>query len=174
MAAQPAVLLFLVAVLRGATVFGADPIRTDEAVVSEDRNRFSQRFSLGKDVVVVEVRAQPFKKAKHRLTLDETGGVRKVDGRRVLGTDAGPPEHLKSELTTVAVVWNGTRRSIDKRLFADCFNTSAIPARVLVSDDFQSVMITLSGGDGAGYYEVTWTASSDGLVRRFLAQAGDF
>jgi hypothetical protein len=167
-------LVFLVAVLRGATVFAADPIRTDEAVVSEDRNRFSQRFALGKGVVVVEIRTQPFKRTTHRLTLDESGGVRKVDGRRALGTDAGPPEYLKSEITSIAVVWNGTRRPIDRRFFADCFNTSAIPARVLVSDDFQSVMITLSGGDGAGHYEVTWTASSDGLVRRFLAQAGDF
>ena len=167
-------ILFLVAVLRGTSVLAADPIRKNEAVVSEDSNRFSQRFSLGKDVVVVEVRTQPFQKAKHKLKLDEAGGVRKVDGRRVLGTDAGPPEHLKSEIVTVAVVWNGTRRTIDRRFFADCFNTSAVPARVLVSDDFQAVMITLSGGDGAGHYEVTWTASSDGLVRRFLAEDDDF
>jgi hypothetical protein len=164
----------LVLVLWSRSVFAADPITTHEAVASDDGRHFSQRFSFGKKYVVVEIRGQAFQKTNHKLTLDDGGGVRRVDGHRALGTDAGPPDTLKSEIVRMDVSWNGTRHSVEKRFFADCFNTSAIPSRVLVSDDFQAVMITLYGGDGAGAYGVTWIVSDDGVVRRFVAETGDF
>jgi hypothetical protein len=66
----------------------------------------------------------------------------------------------------MAVSWTGTRHRVDRRFFADCFNSSAVPSRVLASDDLKAVMITLSGGDGAGAYEVTPIVSDDGSVRR--------
>lgn len=167
-------LLSLVLFLRSASAFAADPITAHEAVASDDGKQFSQRFSLGKKFVVVEIRGRAFDRNKHKLTLDDAGGVRRVDGHRALGTDAGPPDYLKSEIASMDVSWNGTRHKVDKRFFADCFNTSALPSRVLVSDDFQAVMITLSGGDGAGAYNVTWIVSDEGVVRRFVAETGDF
>lgn len=164
--------LVLIALLRGASVLAAEPTFGDEAVVSDDGNHFSQRFSRGKDVIVVDVRGQRFDQTKHKLTTDDSGGVRKVDGRRVLGTDAGPPESLKLELASVQVSWNGTTHRLPKRFYADCFNAPATP-RILVSDGFRSVMISISGGDGAGAYSVTWTVSQTGVVTRFLAEIGN-
>lgn len=160
-------LLFVAAVLPGTAALAAAPIRSDQAVVSDDRNRFSQKFSLGKDVTVVDVRARAFQPAKHRIKIDE-GGVQQVDGHRVLGLDGGPPELLKSEIASITVSWNGARHRVDRQFFADCFNSSAVPSRVLASDDLKAVMITLSGGDGAGAYEVTLIVSDDGSVRRFV------
>ena len=93
--------------------------------------------------------------------------------RRALGTDAGPPDSLKSEIVSVKVSWDGTQRGIAKRFYADCFNTSAIPDRVLVSDDFRTVMVTIYGGDGGGAYGVTWTVSQEGVVERFIAEGAD-
>ena len=81
-------MVFLVAILRGSLAFAADPIRSDEAVVSDDRNHFSQRFFLGKQVAVVDINATAFEKAEHKLKVGESG-VQKVDGHRVLGTDGG-------------------------------------------------------------------------------------
>ncbi len=163
-------MVFLVAILRGSVAFAADPIRYDEAVVSDDRNHFSQRFFLGKQVAVVDINATAFEKAKHKLKVGESG-VEKVDGHRILGTDGGLPT---SEIASVEVSWNGTRQKVPRRFFADCFNTSAIPSRVLFSDDLRAVMITLSGGDGAGHYEVTFIVAAEGTVTRFVAEAGDF
>lgn len=165
-------IVFLAVLLPGAWALAGDPIRKDEAVVSEDLNRFSQRLSLGKKVVVVDVRARAFQKTKHKLKVNEQG-VEKVDGRRVLGTDGGPAEEIKSEIASVEVSWNGTRFKMERPLFADCFNTTAVPARVLASDDFQAVMITMTGGDGAGAYRVTWIVSEEGAVRRFVAETGE-
>ena len=163
-------MLFLLFVLHGGAAFSADPTTADEAVVSEDRNHFVQKFSRGTNVIVVDVRTQPFQRAKHKFKLDESGNMQAVDGRRPLGTDGGSPEALTSEIVSVQVSWNGTHRRVAKRFVADCFNTTAIPARVLVSDDFGAVLITLHGGDGAGAYGVTWTVSQAGSVTRYVAE----
>jgi hypothetical protein len=165
--------LFLILATHGNLALAADPITAGEPVMSKDENHYSRRFSRGKDVILVEVRAQSFQRTKHRLKIDDSGGVREVDGRRALGTDAGPPDSLKSEIVSVKVSWNGTQRGIAKRFYADCFNTSAIPDRVLVSDDFQTVMVTMYGGDGGGAYGVTWTVSQEGVVHRFIADGAD-
>ena len=164
--------LFLIVLLRGASVLASEPTFGDQAVISDDGNHFSQRFSRGKDVIVVDVRGQKFEQSRHKLTTDDSGGVRKVDGRRVLGTDAGPPESLKLELVSVQVSWNGTTHKMPKRFYADCFNATPVP-RILVSDDFRNAMIAISGGDGAGAYSVTWTVSQAGVVTRFLAEIGN-
>lgn len=164
--------LFVIVLLRGALVLAAEPTLGDTAVISDDGNHFSQKFSRGKDVIVVDVRGQKFEQSRHKLTTDDSGGVRKVDGRRVLGTDAGPPEALKSEIVSVHVSWNGTTHRMPRRFYADCFNAPATP-RILVADDFRTVMIEISGGDGAGAYSVTWTVSQAGVVARFVAETGN-
>jgi hypothetical protein len=166
--------LILIVLVRGSVASAADPTAAGEAVVSDDGNHFSQRFSLGKNVIVVDIRTQAFQKANHRLTVDKLGsGVRAVDGRRVLGTDGGSPELLKSEIVGVQVSWNGTARRMARRFYSDCFNTSVTPYRIVVSDDFRAIMITMHGGEGAGAYEVTWTVSQEGAVARFLAETGN-
>lgn len=166
-------MLFLMVVLRGSAAVAADPTIDGEPVLSEDQHHFVQKFSRGKDVIVVDVRTQAFQKAAHKLKLDEGGGVREVDGRHPFGTDVGPPEHLRTEIVSIQVSWNGTRRKLARRFYADCFNASASP-RVLVSDDFGTVMLTLAGGDGAGAYGVVWTISKAGAVTRFVNDVGNF
>jgi len=160
--------LFLVLLVSGTYARAASSTTAGEAVVSTDGNHFSQRFSRGKNVIVVDVRVRAFQKAEHKLNLYE-GAVQQVDGRQALGVDSGPPEGLKSEIVSIQVSWSGVRRSVDKRFFADCFNASALPYRVLVSDDFRAVMITTDGGDGGGAYRVTWIVPKEGAVSRFVA-----
>ncbi len=142
--------------------------------MSDDGTHFSQRFAAGKNVIVVDIRGQVFQQAKHRLTIDKFGsGVQAVDGRRVLGMDGGSPDLLKSEIVSVQVSWNGISHRMAKRFCSDCFNTSATPGRIILSDDFRVVMITMYGGDGAGAYAVAWTVSQEGVVARFIAESGN-
>ncbi len=140
--------------------------------MSNDGNHFSQKFSRGKNVIVVDVRVRAFQRAKHKLKLYE-GAVQQVDGRQALGVDSGPPEGLKSEIVSIQVSWNGNRRSVDKSLPSDCFNAEALPYRVLISDDFKAVMITTYGGDGGGAYGVTWVVPKEGDIARFVAGTYD-
>jgi len=150
----------------GTSGLAGDMTKRARPVVSNDGNHFSQRFSRGKDVIVVEVRVRAFQKAKHRLRLLE-GSVQQVDGREPQGIDGGPPEGLKSELVSISVSWNGIRRVVDKSLISDCFNTSGQPG-VLISDDFRAVMITLEGGDGGGTYRIQWVVPKEGEIVRFI------
>jgi hypothetical protein len=164
----------LALLLRASVASAVDPTAAGEAVVSDDGNHFAQKFAQGKKLIVVDIRGQRFQQTKHKLTLDRDGsGVQAVDGHRPLGTDGGASDSLKSEIAGVQVSWNGVPRRLAKRFYADCFNTSAAPYRIIVSDDFGAVMITMHGGDGAGAYEVTWTISQDGFVARFVAETGN-
>jgi len=126
----------------GTSGLAGDMTKRARPVVSNDGNHFSQRFSRGKDVIVVEVREPQ-------------------------GIDGGPPEGLKSELVSISVSWNGIRRVVDKSLISDCFNTSGQPG-VLISDDFRAVMITLEGGDGGGTYRIQWVVPKEGEIVRFI------
>jgi hypothetical protein len=159
------ILVFMV-IFSATSVFADDSTKAGQPVVSDDDTHFSQRFSRGRDVIVVDLRVRPFQKARHKLRLVQ-GAVQKVDGREPHGIDGGPPEGLTSEVVSIAVSWNGTRRSVDRVLFSDCFNTSAHP-RVLISDDFKAVMLTSYGGDAGGAYGVHWVVPKSGDIVRFM------
>jgi hypothetical protein len=158
-----------------AALLGAPPGTTlDESmpVVSKDENHFSQRFARGKETLRVDVWRRPFRRERHHLKLSGDQ-VETVDGRSPLGTDGGPPEALRTEIARVRVGWGGTTVEVPKELFQDCFNGSlSTGVMVKPSDDFASVMIRLSGGDGAGAYEAYLIASRDGFSTRFLAEEG--
>src|SRR5947207_43560 len=143
----------MVAITTFAVLLGVLPavtLKESAPVVSKDENHFSQRFSRGKQTLRVDVSRRRFRRERHQLKLvgDQ---LATVDGRTPLGTDGGPPETLKTEIAKVSVVWGDTTVEVPKELFQDCFNGS-FSGGVIVkpSDDFGSVMIVLSGGDGAG------------------------
>jgi hypothetical protein len=92
----------------------------------------------------------------------------------VLGTDAGPPQNLTSQLTLLRVSWNGTAVPLRPALYADCFNADPAGLRVLPAEDLGAVLISISGGDGAGAYTVYWSVSRDGAAVRFAAGEGEF
>jgi hypothetical protein len=154
-----------------ATLLGLAPAEPVVEPPFVDASHFSQKITRGRDTIVVEVVLRPFERATHRLTV-EHGGVVAVDGRPPLGTDAGPPEHLITEVAELAVSWNGRRVKLDRKLHADCFNFDLAGVRVVPSGDFRAVMVMGGGGDGAGAYEVYWTIFRDGRATRFTLGEG--
>jgi len=155
-----------------ATLLGLAPEPVvEQPTVSKDGSHFSQRITRGREGLIVEVVQRPFERARHRLTI-EHGGVTAVNGRPPLGTDAGPPESLITEVAELAVSWKGRRVKVDRKLYADCFNQNLAGVRVVPSDDFRAVMVMSAGGDGAGAYEVYWTIFSDGRATRFALGEG--
>jgi len=147
------------------------PTMASDPVISKDGNHFSQRFSRGKETLRVEVRRKAFRASAHHLKL-LVGGVEKVDGHSPLGTDAGPPEALKTEVSEVRVTWDGVNVDVKRDLFQDCFNANLQGMKVVPSQDFGSVLVVLTGGDGAGAYEAYVVVSRDGFSTRFLADEG--
>jgi hypothetical protein len=156
----------------GPSALASDSTIAGQPIVSTDGNHFSQRFSRGKNVIVVDVRVRAFQKARHKLRLLD-GSVQQVDGREPQGIDGGPPEGLHSEIVGIEVSWNDIRRSVNKALFSDCFNASALPYKVLISEDFKAVMITTFGGDAGSAYGVHWIVPKEADIVRFIVGTED-
>ena len=152
-------------------LIGAVPtyIRSSDPVISADGSRFSRKFSRGKEAIRIDVRRRPFRVGDHRIK--EVHGDVTVDGRIPLGTD-GVLEGLKTEIAQIRIGWGATIVELNKELFQDCFNANMESVRAAPSEDFRSVLVTISGGDGAGAYEVYVIVSRDGFATRFVAGEG--
>jgi hypothetical protein len=146
-------------------------IKESNPVISKDESHFSQRFSLGKETLRIDIWRRPFQRDRHRIKLDGDQ-VEAVDGQIPLGRDGGPVEGLKTEIARVRVVWGGATVEVKKELFQDCFNGNLSGVTVRPSEDLRSVMIRLGGGDGAGAYDVYLIVSRDGFSTRFVAGEG--
>ena len=105
----------LVASLALLALAGA-PAAAAAPAISKDGNHFSQKVSRGKETIRVDVRLKPFQASGHQLKLID-GAVEKVDGHSPLGTDAGAPEALKTEVSALRVTWDGVTADVRKDLF---------------------------------------------------------
>lgn len=147
-------------------------IKEAAPVISKDESHFSQKFSLGKDTIRIDISRRRLQRDRHRIRL-RGDQVETVDGQTPLGTDGGPVEALKTGISRVRVVWGDATVEVRKELFQDCFNGSLSEGVIVKpSEDLQSVMIRLAGGDGAGAYEVYVIVSHDGFSTRFVADEG--
>ena len=154
-------------------LFGVGPAYTkaSEPTLSKDESHFSQRFARGKETIRVDVWSRPFRREKHRIKMID--GTEEIDGHVPMGAD-GNLEALTTEISRVRVDWSGTTTELSKELFQDCFNASLKEggARIVTSDDFRSVLIIISGGDGAGAYEARLIVSREGFTARFVTEEG--
>jgi len=125
--------------------------KTSDPVLSKDESHFSQRFSRGKETIRVDIWRKSFRAANHRIKEDR--GLVTVDGRVPLGTDGFVPEAITTEISRVRIGWGATTMDLSRELFQDCFNASMEGIRVAPSEDFRSVLVMISGGDGAGAYQ---------------------
>jgi len=154
------------------TLLGLLPTTSSVPRVSKDGNHFGRKFSRGKEAIRVDIWRRTFRRGNHRIKLDH-GQVMQVDGHPTMGDDGGPLEALKTEISRVRVAWNGTTVELQEDLYKDCLNANlAEGVTVKPSEDFRSVLIVLSGGDGAGAYEAYLVVSRDGFATRFLAGEG--
>ena len=67
---------------------------------------------------------------------------------------------------------DGKEIKIPKRLYADCFDPNLGNDYVTLEfgDELRSVVITISGSDGAGGYQAVWRLKKDGQHRRSIVR----
>src|SRR5205085_7956636 len=104
-----------------------------------------------------------------------------IDGREPLGTDCGIP---RTEITEIKLYFDGIEIKVPRRLYSDCFeppfSQKAIDEKYInkyfairIGDDLQSAFAFMSGGDGAGSYQVVWVFKKDGRHARFSGSCPD-
>jgi hypothetical protein len=128
--------------------------------------KFEKRQGSHKALVIFHTRA--FEPSKHRVTKARNYQTL-IDGRWAHGTDGNVP---KIEIALVKLSLDGKDVSIPGRIYADCFepdlNASDLVLRF--GRNFRSVIITMSGSDGAGSYEVIWRLRKNGNHSRSFSQ----
>jgi hypothetical protein len=116
------------------------------------------------------IKAKPFDPKRHRIEMTKEGNgsfCSKVDGLIPRGEDGGVP---RVEITGIIAWMDGKMIPIEKALYSDCFepNLSKDHVKLRLSEDGQAALLTMSNGDGAGGYDVTWVISKKAPSARFL------
>lgn len=118
----------------------------------------------------VVFRTKVFARAGHRST-KVVRGQTMVDGRPAIGTDGNIPG---VEIDSMRFYLDGKEIKIPRRLYADCFDPNFGNDYVTLEfgREFRSVIIKMSGSDGAGGYQAIWRLRKDGQHRRSIIPGG--
>jgi hypothetical protein len=118
---------------------------------------------------VLKIRTKQFRISEHRISRDAQYQTR-VDGRLAWGTDGNVPN---IEIGSMTLVFDGRELSIPKNLFKDCYepNLDDRFLKMRFGSQFKSVIVSMSGSDGAGGYEVVWRLKSNGHHSRSVNRA---
>ena len=121
----------------------------------------------GSHTARVVFRTKVFARARHRST-KVVRGQTIVDGRPAIGTDGNIPA---VEIDSMRYYLDGKEIRIPSRLYADCFEPHFGNDYVTLKfgRDLQSVIISMSGSDGAGGYQVIWRLRKNGQHRRSIS-----
>ena len=116
----------------------------------------------------VVFRTKLLARAGQRVVRVEQGQTM-VDGRPAIGTDGNIPG---VEIVSMRFYLDGKEIKIPARLYADCFDPNFGKEHVTLKfgPAFRSVIVSMSGSDGAGGYGVTWTLVRSGQHHRSIDQ----
>jgi hypothetical protein len=118
----------------------------------------------------VVFRTRVFARARHRSAAVVRGQT-KVDGRPAIGTDGNMPA---VEIASMRFYLDAKEIKVPGRLYADCFDPK-------FGDDYvtlefgrgsRDVIISMSGSDGAGGYQVIWRLRKNGRHTRSINLGG--
>jgi hypothetical protein len=124
----------------------------------------------GDHVARVVFRTRKFTRAGHRSTRVVRGRTM-VDGRPAIGTDGNMPG---VEIASMRFYLDGKEIKVPGRLYADCFDPKFGDDYVTLEfgRDSREVIISMSGSDGAGGYQVIWRLRKNGRHSRSINQGG--
>lgn len=134
---------------------------------STETGTFQFEKKEGSHKARVVFRTKVFDRAGHRST-KVVGGQTMVDGRPAIGTDGNIP---RVEIDSMKFYLDGKEIRVPSKLYADCFepNLGNDYVTLKFGRDLQSVIITMSGSDGGGGYQVTWRLRKNGQHRRSIS-----
>jgi hypothetical protein len=151
-------------------------------IYAQDKGAGTFSFETRRDSHVAKIvfRTKSFNRSEHKVIQGADQCV-KIDGHEPLGTDCGMPS---VELTSMRLYFDGREIPIPRRLYADSYQPALRKDyssadyknhyfALRIGDDLQSVFAFMSGGDGAGSYQVLWVLRKDGKHSRFSGSCGD-
>lgn len=135
---------------------------------SKSIGAFKFEKTRGTHKVSVIFHARAFDPSKHKVAKARDHQTI-VDGKLAHGTDGNIP---KLEIGAIKLFFDGTEVAVPRKLYSDCFepNLDDDSLTIRFGRDFQSLIVTMSGSDGAGGYEVVWRFRKTGYHSRSFRQ----
>jgi hypothetical protein len=117
---------------------------------------------------VLKIQTKLFLSSEHRVSRDAQYQTI-VDGRLAWGTDGNVPN---IEIVSMTLIIDGRELFIPKKLFKDCYepNLDNRFLKMRFGPQFKTVIVAMSGSDGAGGYEVVWLLARNGRHSRSINQ----
>ena len=138
-------------------------------------------FEFNKNIASHKIKlifkTKPFNPKEHKIEEvryeKEDWTILKIDGKVPLGADYSfiPT----TEIEAVKLIWDGREIPVEKEIFADCYlpNFKKNYFWLKLSDDGESLMAFMSGGDAGVGYMVFWIFRKDGKHSRFSQSSPD-
>src|ERR1043165_5294682 len=84
----------------------------------------------------------------------------RVDGRIAYGAESVPTVKISS----VRFLFDGKEIKVPRRLYRDCYNPNfeSTYVKVRFSRNYDGLIVSMAGADGAGAYEVIWRFNQNG------------
>ena len=151
-----------------ATVVGLLFLAGASTVCAQDKRIGTFQFEKkGSHDAKVIFQTRAFDRSRHKV---EYGNFHnRVDGRVAYGAESIP----SVEISSVEFFFDGRRIKVPRRLYWDSYNPnfdSPMFVKMRFSRDLQSVIISMSGADGAGGYEVIWRLRKNGKHSRSVSE----
>jgi len=137
-------------------------------VCAQDKRIGTFQFEKkGSHTAKVLFQTRAFDRSNHQV---EYGNFHnRVDGRVAYGAESVP----SVEISSVKFFFDGRVIKVPRSLYSDCYNPnfdSRMFVKMRFSRDLQSVIISMSGSDGAGGYEVIWRLKKNGKHSRSVSE----
>ncbi len=111
-----------------------------------------------------EYEVQPFDSTTRIIERNNNQWVSSIDGRPVWGTDGELP---KSEIRTINVKVNNKQILINQAFYNNLFECNN---KFNVTKNGDTYFVYQSNSDGAGYYELVWVITENGLKQRLVGR----
>lgn len=162
-------LLITTFIILGCTVF---------SLAQQKKDTFESIKRNSSNSVKLVFKTKPFSRGKRKIEVIDKNTM--IDGRFALGTYGNTPS---IEIESIGLFWNDVEIPVPKKFYADCFEPDfeggnfrlkfSDENRIKFSDDGESLMAFMAGGNAAGGYMIYWIFRKDGNHSRFSKPCSD-
>jgi hypothetical protein len=120
--------------------------------------------------VALELRASRFDASEHKITKNNSGLVRLIDGRQVFGTDGGLPH---TQLDSAVLIIEGVKVPLDVGQMYDPWLAAPSHQSFTLTQYEDGWILTGLFSDGAGTYLTRWRILSGTSLRQVISDDED-
>lgn len=139
---------------------GANSISSEKNTIGNNVLRQSKK--LNGQLIEIQITKKKFDQKAHTIEGKEYSLI--IDGKKPIGTPVTPVW----EISNFTIKWDGKLIELPKELYQDCYEPNLGGVTILPSYDGKSILLQMSGSDGAFAYDVYWVVERARIYNRYI------